>query len=318
MEAGLNQVADDEYVFGDEATTVGYEFGNADSEYNVVRPQNSGLGYGSLVRPFGTFFSQAASLDRTGFESNGSGVQITIDRAHSSQFLCGWEIDYASNTIKFKESMGDATLDLFRVGPYLSWFDGCKFFDLSVSYGYNANKIRRNASYTDHITYAQRKFDAHDVSVYLGTGREYDWCGYTFTPEASLQYIYYGRDRFTEQEAAGSALELSSYSGNSLRLMIGSRLSRQFLNGNGRLFIPELNAGWAHEFLGDDSMEARFAGGITPFTITPGGLYRDSAYYGAAVTFLPTENMSLAGRYRGEVTEDGPFNACELSLTLGY
>lgn len=316
MQASLNQVSDDEYVFGSQAAMVGYE--SSGDDYEIVRQQNCGLGYGFLARPFGTFYTQKASADRTGFESNGSGVQVTFDRAHTSQFIFGWEIDYASNAVKFKESMGEGTLDLFRVGPYLSWFDSCKFLNLSVSYGYNANTILRNASYTDHTAFARRMFDAHDMSVYLGGGRDYDWNGYTFTPEMSLQYIYYGRDRFTEQEAAGPACELAAYGGDSLRMMVGTRLSRLFLSRSGRLFIPELNVGWAHEFLADDSFDARFAGGITPFSITPGSIYRDSAYYGAAVTFLPTESISIAGRYRGEVNEGGPFNACELSLTLCY
>ena len=316
MRASLNNVAGDDYVFGSEARTVDYESNGLD--YDVVRPQSCGWGFCSLARPFGTYFAQKSTADQTGFEAKSGGVQITFDRARTSNLLFGWEFDYASSAIDFKSSMGEATLDLFRVGPYLSWFDDRKFIDLSVSYGYNGNTIRRNANYTDHATIARREFDAHDVSVYLGMGRDFDWYGYNFSPEMSLQYIYYNRDRFTEQHAAGSACELATYNGSSLRMMVGARLNRMFLTNNGCLIVPEFNAGWAHEFLGDNDMFARFAGGITPFSLNPGTIYRDSAYFGGSLSYMPTDGLTIAGRYRGEISDGGPFHASELSVTLSY
>jgi hypothetical protein len=33
---------------------------------------------------------------------------------------------------------------------------------------------------------------------------------------------------------------------------------------------------------------------------------------------MPTENMTIAGRYRGEISDGGPFHASELSITWTY
>jgi len=104
---------------------------------------------------------------------------------------------------------------------------------------------------------------------------------------------------------------------HSLRSKIGMQIYRIWQIRGVRL-VPDCSVGWAHEYLGDNSIRARFAGGTTVFDTDPAGVFRDSMYFGAGLAFLPTERTSLFFRYNGEWASGGQFNAVNLGLAWEY
>ena len=82
--------------------------------------------------------------------------------------------------------------------------------------------------------------------------------------------------------------------------------------------VPEVFAGWAHEYMQDDVLEAQLVGGVTPFGIDRGGVFRDAGYYGVSLTTLPRQHTSLFARYNGEYSSGGHFTAVDVGAAVAY
>ena len=168
---------------------------------------------------------------------------------------------------------------------------------------------------TDSI--ARGDYNARDLSLYLGTGRDYPICDYIVSPLVSLQYIAYRQDGFTESGGDGANLAVDPRNANSLRSRVGGQLTWVSRWGCAKI-MPELFAGWAHEYLANDPLEARFLGGVTPFSTDRGGVFRDAGYMGVTVTLLPREHAALFVRYDGEFSDGGHFDAVDLGATIEF
>ena len=108
----------------------------------------------------------------------------------------------------------------------------------------------------------------------------------------SLQYIYFRQNAFTETGDDGAALAVDARDANSLRSRVGSTLRREYHWGNATV-IPQLTGGWAHEYLDDDPLEAQFVGGVTPFSIDRGGVFRDAGFFDASLTVQRGQRASV-------------------------
>jgi outer membrane autotransporter protein len=206
---------------------------------------------------------------------------------------------------------------MYRVGPYLTWCNDDGFFlDASATYGYHDNDVNRNVLYNEYQYTSHGGFDAHDSSVYLAAGRDFCYGNLLVTPTVSLQHIYYGQADFTETDAAGANLRLSHYDTHSLRSMVGLRAART-IAWRCRCIMPEVFAGWAHEYLANESLESEFIGGV-PFRTSPGDVLRDSGYFGGGLTVMLSRGGYLFSRYRGEMFSDSDFHACDIGLMLQY
>ena len=69
--------------------------------------------------------------------------------------------------------------------------------------------------------------------------------------------------------------------------------------------MPEMSAGWAHEYLATDKLTLSFAAGQTEFETEPGLVFRDSGYVGVGLTMLLRPNMQFYCRYDGEFAGSG-------------
>ncbi len=126
-----------------------------------------------------------------------------------------------------------------------------------------------------------------------------------------------GRTTFSESGADGADLSVAPLDAHSLRSRVGGQLQRVCQWGETKI-VPQFYAGWAHEYLENDLLEARFLGGVTPFTIDRGGIFRDAGYYGVGLTALPRDHASVFARYNGEYSSGGHFTAVDLGLMIEY
>lgn len=283
----------------------------------VVRNQQPDNQRQVFARPFGIFFDEQSNGDHVGFHAGSGGVQVALDRVATDDFLYGWGIAYAKTSIKFAEEKGSGDISNIRVGPYISRCVDQWFYDCSATYGYHDDNITRNVAVGAIGGTPNGKYNSHDLSLFMAAGRDGKIGNFDFTPLASLQGIYYHQCAFTESEGNGADLALSNNDSYSLRSKIGAELYRVWCIRSRRL-VPNFSLGWAHEYLGADSIRARFAGGTTIFDTDPAGIFRDSMYFGAGLAFLPTEHTSLFLRYNGELASVGQFNAVNLGLAWEY
>ena len=269
------------------------------------------------VNPFGLFFGESTAGDHLGFQSNTAGVQFGIDKQFDEHWIMGIGGGYDQSHVNTGDLLSAGEIETFRIGPYASWFNDDWYLDLSLTGGFHDNSLGRvvNVGGTDYI--ARGDYHAQDFSFYMGGGRDCPVGDYTFSPLVSLQYIAYRQDGFEESGGDGAGLLVDPRNANSLRSRVGGQVRRVYRRGAAKI-VPELFAGWAHEYLANDPLEARFLGGVTPFSIDRGGIFRDAGYFGANVTLLPREHAALFVRYDGEFSDGGHFNAVDLGAMFEF
>lgn len=264
-------------------------------------PMNQWAAFGKI---YGIFSEQDTASGRTGYSSDGIGIQLGMDYQANENLIVGLTFDYAKTTIDFNDNYGNIDADSFRIGPFASYFTENWFVDASLTYGLHSNESTRNDISTGKH---EADYDASDVTFYLGGGYHYQLGdNWQLTPTASMRYTYYTRDSYSESGVGG--LTFDSYDVNKLYTRLGANLSYQ-LKSMDMLLIPEISLGWEHEYLNDgDSANAAFAGNGA-FTVNTGNPAEDSIFFGAGLTAIIDEQWTTYIRYEGNVSSDGQTNA---------
>jgi subtilase-type serine protease len=162
---------------------------------------------------------------------------------------------------------------------------------------------------------AKSDYSAYDLSVYTGAGYDFHLKHFTATPTASLQYINYHTESFREKGAGAAGLDVDATTSESLRSRLGMTLSK-VLELHGTKVISEVFVGWAHEFMNDENLRARFVQGTAKFTTDVDDDWDDSVYFGAGLSALLRENISAFVRYEGEYSSGNGINALNFGITI--
>lgn len=289
-----------------------------DGTQSIIRDmQDSDKTRSAWVTPFGLFYGERTSGDHLGFQSNVAGAQFGIDKRFSDDFIFGIGGGYDNMHISTNDWYSAGTTDTLRVGPYATWYSDDWFLDSSLTGGFHNNDLGRTVSVGSDTYTARGRYDSRDVSIYLGGGRNYCVGSRILTPITSLQYIAYRQDGFTETNADGANLVVDPKTLYSLRSRFGGELSR-VVRRDRVTIVPQVFGGWAHEYLQNDALEARFVGGVTPFSTDRGGIFRDAGYYGVGVAVLPNNRLSLFTQCNGEYSSGGHFTAVDAGLTYHF
>jgi len=174
--------------------------------------------------------------------------------------------------------------------------------------GANANSYETRRNFTligFGPAMATGNTDGIEVNTNGALGWEGELAGFRLSAEAGIRYTYLEIDDFTESGAFPFGMRYNQQDGESLQSTLGLRLSREINVGNQTL-IPELRAGWRHEFLDQDvTTTGRFTGGLgTPISTFTPGTGRDIADLGAGLTWLIRENVSLTLNYDAQLADD--------------
>ncbi len=284
---------------------------------DAYQPANSDPTRSVWVNPFGVFYGERTGGDHLGFQSNVAGVQFGIDKQLDKNFIAGIGGGYDQMHFDGGDLASSGVTNTFRVGPYATWYNDVFYLDGSLTGGFHANNIGRQAAVNDETYSADGDYRANDLSLYLGGGRDYHIGEYTLSPLVSMQYIYLRQNSFTETGDAETTLAVDARDANSLRSRVGSVLRREYQWGSTKI-IPEIVGGWAHEYLADDPLEAQFVGGVSPFSIDRGGVFRDAGFFSVNLTVQRRERASVFARYNGEYSSGGHFNAVDAGLVVQF
>ncbi|MDD5064699.1 MAG: autotransporter domain-containing protein, partial [Phycisphaerae bacterium] len=272
-------------------------------------------GIKGFFRPFGVFYDHDTTSGMTGFDAKAVGALFGVDRNYGSNWIAGVGGGYTRSSLHFKGNRGEGESDSFRVGPYASYSKKNFFVDTSVSLGFHENKNKRNIRFGTINRTARGDYRAYDLSVYAGTGYDFHLKALTVTPTASMQYITYHSEGFRETGAGAAGLKVNSTTSESLRSKLGVTLSK-VLELHGTKVIPEVFAGWAHEFMDDENIQARFVDGTAKFTTGVDDEWDDSVYFGAGLSALLKKNVSAFVRYEGEYSSGNGINALNFGITV--
>ena len=260
-----------------------------------------------FAQPFGDFYRKDTTVNQLGYRADTGGIQFGMDRLVSPHVLVGLSGGYGHTEIDVSRGGGGGRIDTFRVGPYASLFDDRAFVDAAVTYGAHRNEMHRRIRFGGVNRTAESDYLGHDITAYLGGGYRIDLGGWSATPHASAQYTWYRRRGFSETGAGAANLNVDPDTSQSMQSRLGLSISRVFTCDSVKV-CPEAFGGWWHEFLGDQSLEAHFAQGVARFR-TEREFSRNGAYYGAGVSVLLNENVSVYLRWQGTVSNLDESNA---------
>jgi outer membrane autotransporter protein len=238
-----------------------------------------------------------SGFSRPGYDISTGGVTLGVDYRVCANFAVGLYGDYAHSTADFDNQLGflsggDVTVDSGKIGMYATWFSGGFYVDGAVGGGYNSYDTRR----ADVFGFERGSTDGTEFSTFGAAG--YDWhvgC-WVFGPTASVQYTKIDLNGFTEDRSSILALQFPDQSEDSLRSMLGLRVSHDWKLWRGIILRNESRGAWKHEFndtaYGIQSRFALSALGSSILTVHGPDTGRDSAIVSSAVSVLWNDRIS--------------------------
>tara|TARA_Y100001933_G_scaffold265275_1_gene339428 strand:+ start:25828 stop:37062 length:11235 start_codon:yes stop_codon:yes gene_type:complete len=273
-------------------------------------PMNEWATFGKI---YGIFSEQDAESGRSGYSSDGMGIQLGLDYQVNENLILGLSLDYANTEVTFDGGLGDIETDSFRVGPFATYFTENWFVNTSLTFGIHSSDGTRNDTATG---VHESDYNASDVTFYLGGGYQYrldeNWM---LTPTASMRYTYYNRDGYTETGTGG--VTYGDYDLSTLYSRLGARLSYQLYTMD-MIFIPEVMVGWEHEFLGDAGSGTTDLPGSSAFSVNTGNPDENSIFFGTGLTAIIDERWSTFLHYEGNVSSDGETHAISGGLRFDF
>jgi outer membrane autotransporter protein len=270
-----------------------------------------------FFRPFGVFYDHDSTSKMTGFRAKAVGAQFGLDKSFGPDLVAGIGGGYTHSFINYKQGRGEGDVDSFRVGPYATYYKDNFFIDASVSYGSHENENERDIKFGAINRTAKSDYHAWDLSGYIGGGYDFPVKDWIVTPTTSLQYIRYRNEGFNETGAGAAGLDVDATTSQSLRGKVGVTLSTITELYKTKI-VPELFVGFAHEFIDDEDISARFVRGTAKFTTDVDDEWDNSVYYGAGISALLKENISAFVRYEGEYSSGNDIKALHVGLTLRF
>lgn len=269
-----------------------------------------------FFRPFGVFFDMDSTDKFTGFNAKAIGAQFGADKVFGNNWIVGLGGAYSHSCLDFDEGFGSGEVDSFRLGPYATYFNDRFYLDSSLSLGYHLNKTRREIGAGVNRT-AKANFNAYDVAAYVGGGYEFNIRQWVFSPTISAQYTCYRSESFKENGAGAMGLNVSKRTQESLLSRFEIRLYTMAIVETMKL-APEFFVGYAHEFMDEEDLQARFLGSVTKFSADVDIDRDDSVYYGAGLSGLINDNTSIFIRYEGECYSGTRSSDMKVGLTLRF
>jgi outer membrane autotransporter protein len=266
----------------------------------------TGEGFAMWGRAYGTAGGAGATGKLPGFGEGRIGVLSGVDWRFD-QFILGGAFHYAHTTAPFDDG-SNTKLDNYEGVVYGGWRDGPAYVTALASGGANDYTISRNLTpfgLTGFATSAPTGslFSAFGEAGYGFAVGEGAW----LTPYVNLDYIHQHVDAFTEAGSFG-AFGVAPANGQSLTTTLGLRASTSIDLGSHGTLVPEVRAGWQHEFLdASQPLTAQLVGtAASPFTVVGTSFGRDSAVVGVGVSHEFAPGASFFMDYDGQFT--GGFN----------
>jgi outer membrane autotransporter protein len=259
--------------------------------------------WGSYARVYKADIEQDSSAKRTGFDADTVDIQAGVDYRFARNITAGLAFGYATTQAGLDNRQGDLDEDAFRIGPYMSWTLDEWYFDSSLTFAWHTYDTTRDIPSVSLI--ANGEYDGYEVTAYFATGRRFEvFDRFDVSPMASVQYSYFSFDGFEENGGGGANLIVEGRDTDSLRTRLGANFSYRFDLGLRMRLVPNAFVAWEHEFMEDDSVEAAFAVGGSPFVVDTGDRDTDALISGVGMHLLFGNNVSAFFRYERYLADD--------------
>ena len=274
---------------------------------------------GVWARAFGLFGSAPASGPAVSYQENREGVILGADWRVGEGVVLGLAGTYATTTAYFADA-SRTNVHSYEGAVYAGWSGGPWYATGLAGLGANSYATTRQLTPFGLTGAATSTPTGQSYSSYGEAGYGLRAGGYTLTPYAGLGYVHSHIEGFTEEGGFFGALTTGAADANSLATTLGVRASTRVSLGEHGVLVPELRAGWSHEFL--DAAQTINAS----LTNVPGSLFsatganfgRESALIGAGVTYDLATAVKLFADYDGKLTGSFQEHAFSAGLRVRF
>jgi uncharacterized protein with beta-barrel porin domain len=310
LKAGLGgsfsflNLLDDHLLVGDARTNVEFASLDPTQEARMGLLDDDGT-TGAWARGYGTFGDGSATTGNSPFTDRRSGVVGGLDGRFGEGMRGGFAFDYGHTAVNFTDGSGATNLDSYAIAAYGGWHAGAWYASGIASFAWNDYGTSRLFPALG-LAPASGNFSGQSYGAEGQLGYVIQQQGFAVAPDLTLIYAHARTDAFTETGSMAS-LTVAAANSDSLQTILGVRASTTLMTSMGRV-LPEVRAGWSHEFLNaSQSITAAFvAAPASPFTVVGANYGRDSAVVGAGVAAEISPNAKLYIDYDGKFT--GGFN----------
>jgi outer membrane autotransporter protein len=250
----------------------------------------SGYGLGGVAGSNGSAVGVNYGLGGTQF-----GLESSLDE-YTTVGAFGGYVGSQLNTATIAQQ---ATANSGQVGSYFQRNLGRDYYLLAGGFSFDAYDSRRQLAIGPLSSTLSAEYAGWQGITYVERGLNLAAGRAEIQPYVALQYIHLRQNALQESGGTG-ALNIDSLDADSLRSLVGGRISRPVVTRSGQLLIPQLRATWLHEFLDTNQIaNARFGafGAGTSFAVQGLDLGRDWAMLGGGLTWEITDRLQIAGNY---------------------
>ncbi len=258
---------------------------------------------GVHLRTLGRSGDMESHGGNSGYDYRTFALSGGYDHMVKDNFLMGVFGGYALTNVDYKDtSQSESKLESYTMGLYATWFKDDWYVNTTLAKAYNKYNTIRPIPFLDRT--ATSDPTGYTVSAKTSAGQRFAVGDYGLTPMASLEYMVFYQDAYTESGAGAANLSVESISSRFFESGIGSKIDRSWDTSFGRI-IPELSVMWMHEWLTQSrnlSVDMTGMPGTVLSQTTAEGA-NDALVFGAGVRAIHDDGLALTLRYQGEIEE---------------
>ncbi len=236
---------------------------------------------------YGTKGTQDSSDGFNGYDASLRGFLIGADVSVANGILVGVAGGSGSATA---DKTNTASTDTKTIYAALYASAGTKdwFADGSLVYGGSSIESTLGTAFD-----TKAEYDAQNVAIYFGGGKEISTEYLIYTPQASLLGNYYNQDAYQEESSDAVGRNIDSFSTFYLQSSLGGSMA--WYTGIGNITIkPELRAYWLHEWnANEESLGYTLIGGTDNYTMFLQAPEKDLLKLGVGVSAKLGELLEL-------------------------
>ena len=212
-----------------------------------------------------------------GYSAESGGVIVGGDYKWNNSFSTGLYAGYEG--MQTKQSGGNFISDNgSRFGLFATYQNEGLFANAIAGGASHSYQVNRSIIFSNFNRTANSAPTAGELDSLLATGYDVKKGNFTFGPNTSLQYTYFGLQPFTETGAQSLDLSVANANTSSLVYILGSHCLYDWKANKDLSIVPQLSLGWQHEFLQNPyTLSSSFGNGAN-FNYTTASVQRDSLF----------------------------------------
>ncbi|MBT2990726.1 MAG: autotransporter domain-containing protein [Candidatus Thiodiazotropha sp. (ex Ctena orbiculata)] len=201
----------------------------------------------------------------SGLDFDTVGITIGADYRITNQFILGGAVGFIDTEAELENDAGDLDTQGVSLSLFGTYYSPQNYFvDFSATLGSNDFEQKRRIVYTldglaDVSQQLKADYDGDMVSLFVGSGYDFNRGPWSFGPRADLEYIRSDVDGFSEEisdptaDGGGWATRVDETDQRWLTLNLGGKVSYTH-SADWGVLIPYARLDWLHEFEDDSQV----------------------------------------------------------------